>query len=330
VNMSKFLIIRFSSIGDIVLTTPVVRCVKNQINDSEVHFLTKKAFTPIVESNPHIDKVIAFDDNLDDVIRELASENYDFIIDLHNNLRSGLIKSRLKVNSASFNKFNIRKWLLVNLKINRLPDIHIVDRYMMTVSKLGVDNDHEGLDYFLTEKDKSLPSEIIDEIPTTYIAIVIGAKHSTKRLPVKKLTELCDSLDQEIILLGGPEDRENGELILQNLSSVKNYCGELTLGQSAFLISKASLVISHDTGLMHIAAAFRKKIISIWGNTVPEFGMYPYLPKDNDISQEFEVKGLKCRPCSKIGYDSCPKEHFKCMNEQDIDEIQKFANKLLN
>ena len=147
---------------------------------------------------------------------------------------------------------------------------------------------------------------------------------------MKKLTELCDSLDQEIILLGGPEDRENGELILQNLSSVKNYCGELTLGQSAFLISKASLVISHDTGLMHIAAAFRKKIISIWGNTVPEFGMYPYLPKDNDISQEFEVKGLKCRPCSKIGYDSCPKEHFKCMNEQDIDEIQKFANKLLN
>jgi ADP-heptose:LPS heptosyltransferase len=117
--MSKVLIIRFSSIGDIVLTSPVIRCVKQQVSGSEVHFLTKKAFIPIVECNPYISKVIAFDDNLDEVVGILASENYDFVIDLHNNLRSSLFKSRLKVKSASFNKLNIRKWLLVNLKINR-------------------------------------------------------------------------------------------------------------------------------------------------------------------------------------------------------------------
>jgi ADP-heptose:LPS heptosyltransferase len=200
---------------------------------------------------------------------------------------------------------------------------------MMAAAQLGVKNDQNGLDYFLTEQDKSLPDNVTNEVPSTFIAIVIGAKHSTKRLPLDKIRELCSSLKQNVILLGGPEDKDTGELISKDLSSVKNYCGELTIGQSAFLISKASLVITHDTGLMHIAAAFQKRIISIWGNTVPEFGMYPYVPKNTGLSKVFEVGNLNCRPCSKIGYDTCPKRHFKCMNDQDIDGIKNMATQLL-
>ncbi|HRB40127.1 MAG TPA: glycosyltransferase family 9 protein, partial [Bacteroidia bacterium] len=100
-------------------------------------------------------------------------------------------------------------------------------------------------------------------------------------------------------------------------------CGITSIGQSASLIKQSKAVITHDTGLMHIAAALRKKIVSVWGNTVPEFGMYPYLPVNSVPFSISEVKNLNCRPCSKIGYNTCPKKHFRCMNDMDIQEIIK-------
>ena len=138
--MPKFLLIRFSSIGDVVLTTPVIRCLKKQVNDAEVHFLTKNSFAEIIENNLYIDKKIYFEDDLNAIIKNLKAENYDYIIDLHNNLRTFLIKLWLMKKSFSFNKLNFEKWLMVNSKINRLPNIHIVDRYMETIKSLGVTN----------------------------------------------------------------------------------------------------------------------------------------------------------------------------------------------
>jgi len=118
------------------------------------------------------------------------------------------------------------------------------------------------------------------------------------------------------LLVGGPEDFERGEQIIANTNNTINTCGKYSILQSASLVQQAKMVITHDTGMMHIAAAFQQKIYSVWGNTVPEFGMYPYL--ESKQSKRIEVKGLNCRPCSKIGYDKCPKGHFKCM--QEIDE----------
>jgi len=117
-------------------------------------------------------------------------------------------------------------------------------------------------------------------------------------------------------LLGGKEDFDNGERVLIELqNSILNTCGKLNLNQSASLLKKASYVFSHDTGLMHIAAAFRKEVFSIWGNTIPAFGMYPYRTKYHSL----ENTQINCRPCSKIGFDKCPKGHFKCMNEIKFD-----------
>jgi len=326
----KFLIIRFSSIGDIVLTTPVVRCLKKQLPGAEVHFLTKQAFGTIVENNPYIDKVHLLDHSWETVVHELKQENYDYIIDLHHNLRTLRLKKDLGITSFPFNKLNIRKWIYTNLKWNVMPDVHIVDRYMRTVESFGVKNDGAGLDYFIPSKDEVKQADIPMSHHLGYIGLVIGAAHNTKKLPVEKLKELCSKIDHPVILLGGKEDVENAkEIASADPIKIYNACGKFNLNESADLVKRSKLVITHDTGLMHIAAAFKKKIISIWGNTVPEFGMYPYYGNFQISNSKFQITGLQCRPCSKIGYAKCPRGHFKCMNQIKTDAIAASVKQML-
>ncbi len=325
--MVKFLIIRFSSIGDIVLTSPVIRCLKNQVENAELHYLTKKQFTPLLINNPYIDKIHTFDNNLNEIIHDLKKEKIDYIIDLHNNLRSKIIRLKLRLLTFSFNKLNIEKWLIVHFKINRLPDIHIVDRYMETLKLFDVKNDQKGLEYFIPKEEEVDISQLSNKLNHGYVAFVIGAKHNTKKLTNQKIISICYKINLPIILIGGKEDYENGEFITQQTNSLLiNACGKFSLNQSASLIRQSGLVITHDTGFMHIAAAFKKKIISVWGNTIPQLGMYPYLP--HPASKIFEVNNLRCRPCSKLGYQHCPKKHFKCIEEQDIEGISDYANKI--
>ena len=313
----KFLIIRFSSIGDIVLTTPVVRNLKQQVEGAEVHYLTKKQYADILETNPYIDKVHVLDESFSDLLPKLKAEHFHYIIDLHKNLRTLRVKRALRTASFSFDKINWGKWLMVNLKVNKLPHLHIVDRYLETVKVFIEKNDLKGLDYFIPQKDEvdliSLPENFQNE----YIAFAIGTQHATKKLPDEKIISICKKINKPIVLLGDKNDAKVAEKAVKAVGSkIYNACGKYNLNQSASLVKQAKLLITHDTGLMHIAAAFKKKIISIWGNTIPEFGMYPYLSGEG--SEIIEVKGLKCRPCTKIGFSKCPKKHFKCIN--DINE----------
>jgi len=168
--------------------------------------------------------------------------------------------------------------------------------------------------------------------------LVIGAALPTKKLPYHKLAEICEHARHPMILLGGPEDAETGEqLAAIDPIKIYNACGKFNLNESAGLVRQAKLVVTHDTGLMHIAAAFKRPIVSVWGNTVPEFGMYPYYGENylnyyeggklGKLPHEMmEVKGLSCRPCSKIGYKKCPKGHFKCMEEQPVGRILQVIN----
>ncbi len=326
--MVKFLIIRFSSIGDIVLTTPIIRCLKKQMDGAEIHFLTKKQFAGVLSANPYIDHLWLYENNLDELIRQLQGEDFDYIIDLHNNFRSLRVKLKLRTISFSFNKLNLKKWFLVNFKINSLPKIHIVDRYFATLEKFSIINDRKGLDYFILG---AKTEEISAKIPNRYIVLVIGAQHETKKATPEILADICNKINFPIIIVGGNNDQTLAASILEKISNIENVinlAGKISLDHSALLVKNASLVITHDTGLMHIAAAFKKKIISIWGNTVPEFGMFPYLPDPE--SKIFEVKGLKCRPCSKIGFQTCPKSHFKCMSNQDTEAIAFWAKNVLS
>jgi len=318
---AKILIVRFSSIGDIVLTSPVMRCLKEQRPDLEIHFLTKEVFTDIVINSSNIDKIYTFKKDISEIIDLLKNEKYEFIIDLHHNLRSLKLKWALGVKTYSFNKLNIEKFMAVNFKrLKGLPPIHIVDRYFETVNSLGVLNDGKGLDYFITEKDSfNINTKFPNLNSSKYIALVVGGSYYTKQIPLSKLIEICNSTDKQFILLGGKGDLKMAEELEKHSNNVINACGQLTLNQSAYVIKMAETVVTSDTGLMHIASAYKKRIISLWGNTIPEFGMYPYLPSAE--SKILEVKNLKCRPCSKLGYHACPAKHFKCMNDIDVSEI---------
>ncbi|GAB4254044.1 MAG: glycosyltransferase family 9 protein [Vicingaceae bacterium] len=316
----KILIVRFSSIGDIVLTTPVIRCLKQHFKDKvRLDYLTKKPFETVLAENPYLHKIYTIQNHVDEVVETLKKQSYDVIIDLHKNIRSKSVIKKLGVKAYSFNKLNKEKFLLTTFKINKLPNIHIVDRYLESVQPLGVTKDNKGLDFFIHPENEMDLNADYPFLKDGFIVYAIGGQHATKRLPNDKIIELCNKTTKPIILIGGKTDEENARQIVKESSNqrVVNLCGKLNIQQSASVVKQAQLLITHDSGMMHIGAALKQKIISIWGNTVPDFGMYPYQTDYKII----EVKGLKCRPCSKIGYERCPKKHFKCMRMIDVDAI---------
>lgn len=322
----KILVLRFSSIGDIVLTSPVLRCIKQQVPGSEVHVATKAAFADLVRFNPHVDKVHVLGDDLGALIPPLKAERFDLVVDLHHNLRTARIKRALGVAAYSFPKLNIAKWLLVNFKRDRMPRVHIVDRYLSTVERLGVKNDGLGLDLFIPADRYVAMASLPPSHQAGYTAVAIGAAHATKRLPPHRLLELLCSVQGPVVLIGGKEDQTVARMLTNEVGArIFDATGRYDLLGSASLLSQARNVIAHDSGAMHIACAFRKNVVSVWGNTVPLFGMGPYIPQHPERAHIAEVQGLGCRPCSKIGHDHCPQGHFRCMERQDLRWIAEKA-----
>ncbi len=320
-KFKKILIIRFSSIGDIVLTTPIIRAIKDQIPDCELHYLTKKQFHNTLIANPHIDKIHLLQEKLSDTLKLLKGEKFDYIIDLHNNLRTRRVKLSLRIPSSSFNKINIAKWLITKFHINRLPNTHIVDRYFETLKTIQVHNDHKGLEYYIPSSEEIKIQSAFPQIKEDYYTWVIGGQHSTKIFPKEKIANILQQTNKTVLLLGGPMDKEMGDYIQQKCGkNIINTAGNFSLNQSASILKQSQKVFTNDTGLMHIAAAFQKEIISFWGNTIPQFGMYPYKTKHTIL----EIEDLKCRPCSKIGFQKCPKGHFRCMMDISEKEVLHF------
>jgi heptosyltransferase-2 len=331
----KFLVIRFSSIGDIVLTSPVVRCLKKQLPGAEIHYLIKPQFKMVMEPNPYIDRLHVLQQDWEKMIEELKAEDFDYVIDLHHNLRTLRVKKALKKPAFSFNKLNVEKFIFTKLKWNVMPDVHVVDRYMDTVASFGVKNDGEGLDYFIPEKERVPISDIPASHHAGFIAIVIGASYYTKKLPVPKLQELCRQIQHPIILLGAKEERAEGEAIASvDPIKIYNACGKFSLHESADLARQSKLVIAHDTGLLHIAAALKKQVIAVWGSTTPSLGVEPYygsryLQAHHNPFDNVQVLKLWCRPCTKFGKNKCPQGHFKCMRNISINEIVADVEKRL-
>lgn len=322
----KVLVLRFSSIGDIVLISPLLRCLKEQVKDVRIHVATKEVFGDLVRYAPQVEKVHELKtsptgDGSTTLIEQLRAEKFDAVIDLHHNLRTARVKRALGVQAWSFPKLNIEKWLMVNFKIDRLPELHIVDRYLSTVAHLGVRNDQQGLELHIPpEREVSLST-----LPTPhqqgYTALAIGAAHATKRLPPHKLIELAALIEGPIVLIGGPGDREVARAIVSATGArVFDATGQYDILGSASLIRQARRVIAHDSGAMHIACAFNRPVMSVWGNTIPAFGMGPYIPRHPERAGIAQVE-VGCRPCSKIGHDRCPQGHFRCMEQQDLRAI---------
>ncbi|MDR0792159.1 MAG: glycosyltransferase family 9 protein [Chitinophagaceae bacterium] len=326
----KFLVIRFSSIGDIVLATPAIRCLKQQIPDAELHFLTKKSFKAVTEANPYIDRFHYFDNNLPEIIKTIKQEKFDCVIDLHKNLRTLRIRLSLwgSVKWLSYKKLTLQKFLLTKFHINIISKEHISQRCIHALKPLGIADDGKGLDYFIKTKNIVVPDLLPETHKNGYAAIAIGGSYFTKKMPVEKLISLCKMLEQKIILLGGSEDEEAGNAIAAtNPEKIYNACGKYNLNQSADIVRRAAYVVSHDTGLQYIACAFQKPVLAIWGGTSPMLAVEPYYgTNEKPKHTNFIVPELGCQPCSNYGTRTCPKKHFKCMYMQNIEAIAGQAN----
>jgi ADP-heptose:LPS heptosyltransferase len=324
-----FIIIRFSSIGDIVLTTPVVRCIKKQMPNATIHYVTKQSNKALLQANIYIDKIHTLQNDdfsalVETVKNEIAGipKKEVAIIDLHNNFRSARLKQALiGVKAYTFNKLSLRKIIYNTLHINLLPNVHVVDRYMATLKKFNISNDGAGLDYFIPKLDEVKTDDIPMALSAGYVGIVVGASYFTKRMPTQQLVQLVQQLQYPIMLLGGANDRAAAaEVAKVDPMRIYNACGKFNINESADLVRRAKIIISNDTGLMHIAAAFKKKIISLWGATVPAFGVAPYQTQHANF-----ILNLRCQPCSKYGTNTCPKGHFKCMSNLNTAQIAATA-----
>ena len=305
----KILVIRFSAIGDILLTFPVVEALQHKYPSVEIHFLTKPSNKSVLELLSGKVQPRFLQESLVQTATQLRRERYDLVIDLHNNLRTFLLQVlMLKGSWNRFRKLNFQKWLLTSFKWNTLPKVHVVDRYAQA-AKVNP-----------TSVTLVVNNPAFDSLPSNYVAWVLGATFSTKQYPLSKLIETIERLDMPIILLGGDKENALASSLQAHFPSLISLVGKTSLTEAASVLSKAKVVVTNDTGLMHLAAFYGKPMVCIWGNTVPEFGMYPYQSTPVFHAQ---VRNLSCRPCSKIGHNTCPKGHFDCMLKQQSVEISK-------
>lgn len=330
----KILVIRFSSIGDVLLTTPLLRCLKQQLPDCSLHFLTKSTMSQLLTSNPNVDRVVTLQHPLKKTIKQLRSEHYDFVVDLHNNHRSRLIRMRLSAKHSVYRKENFRKWLTILTKHDFMSGLHVVDRYFQAVSPLNVVNDGKGLQLPLPEvlsgeafKTRMFGSNSVLQLTAhPYAIVACGAQHATKRIPLSKLMTLCSQIKGPVLLLGDKGDRDrlrNSDVAFS--PNVSNLCGKTSLLESAALIRDAAVVVTPDSSMMHFAAAYHRPVIAVWGATVPEFGFWAYSTQRADC----QVSNLRCRPCSRMGSERCPLGHFRCMDFQDWQRIAEAASQAL-
>lgn len=308
-KIKKILIIRLSSLGDILLTTPFIRAIKSQFPHIKIDILIREEYADVIKLNPYIDKKLLFKkDEKSNIalIEQLRNNNYQLVFDLQNNLRSKKVVSSLKINSVKFDKRSFDKFLLVNFKINKLREApQIPVRYSNTIQNLKLDE--QGLDLFT---DKSANAKLIGK--NNLIGFCPGARHFTKRWPTEYFVELGNKLVQTgytIVLFGGKIDKEICAELVSKISGAINLSNNDELLQTAADMKLCKAVVCNDSGLMHTASATGTKVIAIFGSTVKEFGFAPY----NCNNLILENNSLTCRPCSHIGRSDCPKKHFDCM-----------------
>ena len=339
----KILVIRFSSIGDIVLATPLLRVLRIRFPSAQVDFLVREEYAELIRSNKNLNHIIALDttrgfSGLYRLKKQLHNERYDLVMDIHNSLRSRYIRWMLGArDTVVIRKRIIARTMLLLLKKNFYRSvISVSDRYIEPVHKYGIENDGKGLELHIPADIRMQASTKMNTFGILSSDKMIGfcpsAKHATKCWPQERFAELGGRLANKygvkILLFGGPEDREKCLGIARSINDrtgrnvAVDLSGELSLLESAAAMESCMVLVTNDTGLMHIASAVKVKVIAIFGPTVREFGFFPV----GSSQIVLERKGLYCRPCSHIGGKACPEGHFRCMNEIQVEEIVDVIN----
>lgn len=330
-DINKILVVRLSSMGDIVLTTAFVRLLKKRFPTSEIHFLLNKQFADIYRYNPNVNMIIQYDRNLSKKELKTQSENlgkYDVIFDLQNNRRSKEFTNDLSDNIFRIEKNYLHKLSLVYLKkplIQGIKTIH--SKYCDTASNYNIKDDDLGLEIWSEQELKN--NKYDTNVTKNTIAVAPGAFHFTKRWLPERYEELVKKIitetDHDIILLGGKSDVELCEKIKKISDRITNYAGKTSILETSEVLNGCKAIVTNDTGVMHIASARQVPVVAIFGSTVKEFGFAPFRVKNIMIE-----KDVKCRPCTHIGRSSCPKKHFKCMADISVGEVYSALQRIIS
>jgi len=310
-KVNKLLIVRLSSLGDILLSTPLIRSIKIRFPKTKIDFVVREEYKDLLLLNPHLRNILIYnndDEKLKILKNKICENNYDLIIDLQNNLRSLLLLKYYSSSVIRFKKNNINKFLLVHFNINKLKNAkQIAVRYASTLENFQLDDKSLQL---ITDK---IQNPVLNDVENL-IGICPGSKHFTKMWPEEYFIQLSKLLYEngyKIVLFGGKDDIKVCERISSKLSSVINLCNDNNILQTAADMKCCKVIYCNDSGLMHTATAVNVPVIAFFGSTVKEFGFTPY----NSNNLILENNSLSCRPCTHTGRDSCPEKHFKCMKE---------------
>lgn len=346
-NISKILIIRFSSIGDIILASPLIRSIKSTYPEAQIDFLVRKDFADLVKYNPHLTNIIEFDSShnfkgLTKLAHRINKEKYDVVIDIHNSLRSRYIRFKSGASQKFIiNKRTIARFLLINFRWNVYNNVlSNAQKYIDTASPLSVKDDGNSLEIFIPADIQSQVASKLNGLQLKNYKVIIGAapsaKHNTKKWLAERYIELFTRIINEhnafIMLFGGKEDKSETEKIVHSVNektagiSTVNFAGEFSLLETAAAFDYCNAVVTNDTGLMHLAAAHQRKVVAIFGPTVKEFGFFPFRTENIVV----ERNNLNCRPCTHIGSEECPKKHFKCMRDISPDDVYQAVLNILN
>jgi len=336
-GIQKILLIRFSSIGDIVLASPLIRLLKSNFPHAQIDVLVKAEYAELIQFNPHLSNVIELHSSAVSELWSLAQclrhNSYDVVLDIHDSLRSRLIRFFSGARRiGKVNKHIIARFLLVKLGVNFYKDPQpVAVRYLRTAQSLGIGSDNKRLELFVPDGIRDGVSATISTAMShgrgPLVGIAPGAKHNTKMWMPERFAEIATravrELDAGILIFGGRSDaRLCGEIFRTinaplEMGRVLDLSGRLSLLQTAAALDHCDLLLCNDTGIMHIAAARQRRVVAVFGPTVEEFGFYPY----GTEAVVIERKGLSCRPCSHLGSSQCPVGHFRCMKDTSVDEV---------
>lgn len=324
----KILLLRLSAIGDLVLTSPLVRALRRRFPHARIDFVIKKNFAELMAHNPHLSAVHCVEPEqgfkgLEQLGRQLHQARYDLVLDLHRNFRTSFL-ARLcgAARIERYRKHILRRWLFVKFKaatMQRIPSV--AQRYLQTAAflNLPVDDAHTEL-YWQAEHEAEARRVLLQagwQAEQPLICLAPGAGYFTKRWPVAYFAEIAREIASTfknfaVAILGGRQDRELGQYIREhNHAELLDLTGACSLLASAAIIKRSRLVLANDSGLMHIAEAVGTPVLALFGSTTRELGFFP----QRATSRVLEQLNVECRPCSHLGFHACPARHFRCMNE---------------
>jgi len=341
INIDKIVVFRLSSIGDIVLTSALIRCLKIKYPNAKIDFVIKKQFRQLVEFNPNISKIYTIDtskgfSDLQDLRKVLSLEKYDVFIDIHKNIRSLFIKTTIgSKKTLTFKKYVFRRTILTSFKIDSYKKVTpIYQRFVEAAKKINVEFDGKTTELFISKKiedkikEQLKTRQLLDEKP--YVLLCPGASFKNKQWLPERFVQLANKLIENdnvnIVLSGGKLEEDNCRYIVQETNGLSHdFSVKLSILESAVLAKYAKVVVANDTGMLHIAEALNVPVVGIYGPTARQFGYFPILEK----SQVVEIE-LPCRPCTKMGANSCPQKHWKCMKNISTEMVYSKVKNLIN